>query len=301
MITNQYAYNGDGQRVQVIDSQGTKKQVWDGENVLVETDGGGSAQVVYTLEPAGYGNLVSQRRGATTSTYLFDALGSTRKLTNSAGSMTDSYDYRAYGETFASSGSTSNVFRWVGEKGYYFDADRSSYYVRARHYSPKQVRWISQDPIGFEGSEWNLYEYTYGNPVNFSDPTGKHLCTPPEECPFRHRENRLWYGCFCGPGLTGTGPVRDSMDNCCKSHDECYGAHRCANTPVFGDDERDAVCHECDRQLCRCLKLANCNQYPVGTNEFHFCEAYRRNALLVFRCPQRGVPLPRPPIPIPRE
>ena len=39
MITNQYAYNGDGKRVQVIDSQGTKKQLWDGDNVLLETDG----------------------------------------------------------------------------------------------------------------------------------------------------------------------------------------------------------------------------------------------------------------------
>lgn len=25
MITNQYTYNGDGQRVQIVDSQGTKK------------------------------------------------------------------------------------------------------------------------------------------------------------------------------------------------------------------------------------------------------------------------------------
>ncbi len=32
-------YNGDGQRVSIVDSQGTKKPIWDGENILLETDG----------------------------------------------------------------------------------------------------------------------------------------------------------------------------------------------------------------------------------------------------------------------
>ncbi len=172
MITNQYTFNGDGQRVGIVDSQGTKKPIWDGENIVLETDGSDVTQVVYTLEPAGYGNLVSQRRGSTTSTHLFDALGSTRKLTDSTGGVTDSYDYRAYGETFASSGSTTNVFRWVGELGYYFDVDRDAYYLRARPYSPALARFISQDPLGFEGSEWNLYEYVVGQPTTLTDPRG---------------------------------------------------------------------------------------------------------------------------------
>lgn len=172
MTTSQYTYNGDGQRVQVVDSQGTKKQIWDGKNILLETDGADATQVVYTQEPADYGNLVSQRRGSTTSTFLFDALGSTRKVTNSAGSVTDSYEYRAYGEIYTSSGTTVNVFRWVGELGYYYDVDRQAYYLRARPYSPELARFLSQDPIGFEGSPWNLYEYGRGSPSGNVDPNG---------------------------------------------------------------------------------------------------------------------------------
>jgi RHS repeat-associated protein len=172
MITNQYTYNGDGQRVQIVDSEGTKKPIWDMEKILLETDGSNATTVVYTLEPAGYGNLVSQRRSSTTSFYLFDALGSTRKLTSSGGSVTDSYDFKAYGETFASSGSTVNVFRWVGELGYYFDIDRLAYYLRARPYSPKLARFLSIDPTGFDGSPRNLYEYVLGNPTNWVDPLG---------------------------------------------------------------------------------------------------------------------------------
>jgi RHS repeat-associated protein len=172
MTTNQYTFNGDGQRVQIVDSQGTKKPIWDFQNILLETDGSNVTQVVYTLEPNVYGNLVSQRRSSTTSYYLFDALGSTRKLTDSASSITDSYDYRAYGETFASTVVTTNVFRWVGQVGYYFDIDRLAYYLRARSYNPAVARFLSRDPIGFDGSRWNVYEYASSRPSHRSDANG---------------------------------------------------------------------------------------------------------------------------------
>ena len=61
-IVNTFTYNGDGQRVQKIDSTGTTKHVWDGQNILLETDGSNIIQVVYTLQPMLYGNLISQRR-----------------------------------------------------------------------------------------------------------------------------------------------------------------------------------------------------------------------------------------------
>jgi RHS repeat-associated protein len=141
----------------------------------LETDGSNVTKVVYTLEPAGFGNLVSQRRAGSTF-YLFDALGSTRKLIDFSGTVTDSYDYRAYGETFASSGSTVNVFRWVGELGYYFDIDRLAYYLRARSYNPVIARFFSQDPIGFDGTQGSLYEYADSNPLILFDASGNACC-----------------------------------------------------------------------------------------------------------------------------
>ncbi|MCB1044425.1 MAG: RHS repeat-associated core domain-containing protein, partial [Acidobacteria bacterium] len=71
-----------------------------------------------------------------------------------------------------SSGSTTNVFRWVGQLGYYYDADRLAYYLRARPYSPKLARFLSKDPIGFAGSEWNHYEYVGDSPITWTDPSG---------------------------------------------------------------------------------------------------------------------------------
>lgn len=191
MITNQYAYNGDGQRIQVIDSQGTKKAIWDNENILLETDSSDNTQVVYTLEPARYGNLISQRRGSTSSYFLFDALGSTRKLTNAAKAVTDSYDFRAYGDTYASSGATINAFRWIGQLGYYFDIDRGAYHLRARSYSPQLARFLSEDPLNASDLRGmgvlyllllsdkdrytdvvNMYLYAKACPSLFSDPSG---------------------------------------------------------------------------------------------------------------------------------
>lgn len=42
----------------------------------------------------------------------------------------------------------------------------------ARFYDAKTGRFISEDPIGFEGGDVNLYNYVGANPVNRVDPSG---------------------------------------------------------------------------------------------------------------------------------
>ena len=61
-------YNADGRQVEIqgydadLDVIFTTKIVWDGENELLETDENDVTKAVNTLQPAGYGNLVSGRR-----------------------------------------------------------------------------------------------------------------------------------------------------------------------------------------------------------------------------------------------
>ena len=145
-VVNSFAYNGDGLRVQKQDSTGTTRHVWDGQNILLETDASNIIQVVYTLQPLIYGDLISQSRGGTDSFYLFDALGSTRQLVNAAGSATDSYLYDSLGNTVFASGSTANRFRYEGRFGYYFDLDLLLYYARARVYDPRQGAGLAPIP-----------------------------------------------------------------------------------------------------------------------------------------------------------
>ena len=199
-IVDTFTYNGDGQRVQKIDSTGTTKHVWDGQNILLETNASNIIQVVYTLQPMLYGNLISQRRSGTTSFYLFDGLGSTTQLANSVGSVTVSYLYDSWGNILLS-GSTTNWFRYVGRQGYYFDLDTADCYLRARVYQPALGRFPSYDPLGapdhvaasagpwtpltfttandmspgpvlYVQGLYNLYRYCNNDPINMADPSG---------------------------------------------------------------------------------------------------------------------------------
>jgi RHS repeat-associated protein len=167
-----FTYKSDGLRVQKEDSAGTTKFIWDGQNVLLETDGDGDTVAAYTLAPAGFGMLLAQRRGDTTKFFHFDAMGSTDRLTNAAQAVSDSYIYEAFGKVLASSGSTANPFRYVGRLGYYFDPELERYYLRARWYDYTTGQFLSRDPVGRSC----LYSLSRQNPLGLVDPSGALSC-----------------------------------------------------------------------------------------------------------------------------
>jgi RHS repeat-associated protein len=171
-VRNTFVYNGDGKRVQKQDSTGTMKQIWDLENMLEETDGNNVTQVVYTLALAQFGELISQRRGGATNFFVFDALGSTDRLTTINAAVTDSYIYKAFGITIPILMPTVNPYRFVGREGYYLDTDLSTYALRARIYDPETGRFLSHDPSGMRTGESNYYTYVGNRPLMAVDPSG---------------------------------------------------------------------------------------------------------------------------------
>jgi RHS repeat-associated protein len=135
--------------------------------------------VTYTLEPLVYGNLVSQNRSGTATFYHFDGLGSTDRITDSTGTTIDNnYVYRAFGVVQFSSEKVTNRYKFVGQQGYYADPDIVENYVRTRYYNPTTGRWDSQDPIGFDAGDSNLYRYVKNEPTTFTDPSGALPCFP---------------------------------------------------------------------------------------------------------------------------
>src|SRR5207302_5501791 len=52
--------------------------------------------------------------------------------------------------------------------------DKDTKLVRfgARDYDAFTGRWTAKDPVLFAGEDTNLYEYVFGDPINFVDPTG---------------------------------------------------------------------------------------------------------------------------------
>ncbi|MES2793723.1 MAG: RHS repeat-associated core domain-containing protein [Planctomycetota bacterium] len=163
----------------------TTNYVWDplNDSYLMETDETGETTAVYTQEPSQYGGIISQRRDSTEAFYFHDALGSTRYLADSSGSITDIYSYDGLGNPVSKSGNFVNPFYWVGRSGYYWDTELSSHYIRARTFQPDIARWLSIDPIYAS----NLYAYSNNSPTVEIDPSGL-LPTPGE---LRAWNNRL--------------------------------------------------------------------------------------------------------------
>jgi RHS repeat-associated protein len=143
---------------------------WDGDNLLQEYDDAGVTTAQYSTEPDSFGNTSSQRRGGQSHYYHHDPLGSTTELTNASGDVTDTRRYKAFGETVEQSGSTTFAFQYVGQKGYYFDPERGTHYIRRRDLRSTSGRWTAVDPI--RDARPNSYEYVGNNPVNAQDPSG---------------------------------------------------------------------------------------------------------------------------------
>ncbi|MBI5100315.1 MAG: RHS repeat-associated core domain-containing protein, partial [Nitrospirae bacterium] len=83
----------------------------------------------------------------------------------------NAYSYDSFGAVLNQVETIPQPFKYVGQYGVMTEPN-GLYYMRARYYEPKVGRFISEDPIGFEGGTVNLYEYVGSNPVNNIDPTG---------------------------------------------------------------------------------------------------------------------------------
>jgi RHS repeat-associated protein len=92
--------------------------------------------------------------------FLTDALGSTIALTDSSGAVNTSYAYDPFGNV-AIGGSSANPYQFTGRE----NDGTGLYYYRARYYSPRFQRFVSQDPISFRLRELNLYAYVANAPV----------------------------------------------------------------------------------------------------------------------------------------
>ncbi|GIW96784.1 MAG: hypothetical protein KatS3mg111_0117 [Pirellulaceae bacterium] len=114
---------------------------------------------------------------------LTDHLGTVRDLVDSNsgvrehqvfdsfGNLVHEADFDAAGNPIASShqDAVDTVFGYTGRA---WDADVDLQYNRARWYSPTLGRWLSQDPIGFNAGDANLYRYVANRPTNAIDPSG---------------------------------------------------------------------------------------------------------------------------------
>jgi len=165
-------YDGDGNRIGKTVGGATTRYLVDDLNptgypqVVDELVGGAvTRQYTYGLDRISENQFVGG--GWTPSFYGVDGGGSVRQLTNSSGTVTDTYEYDAFGNRVSSTGTTPNNYLYRGEQ---FDPDLSLYYLRARYYNQVTGRFLNVDPLAGQGQR--RYEYAGANPVDGSDPSG---------------------------------------------------------------------------------------------------------------------------------
>ena len=171
-------YDGDGARVSKTVAGTTTQYLVDDNNPseyaqVVEELTSGSVSRVYS-----YGlTLLSETQVVNgswaPSFYGFDGQGSVRLLVSPARTVTDSYDYDAFGVLIRQTGSTPNTYLYSGEQ---FDRDVGGYYLRARYVNTGTGRFWTTDP--FEGDlsdPATLHRYTYAanDPANLQDRSGR--------------------------------------------------------------------------------------------------------------------------------
>jgi RHS repeat-associated protein len=104
-------------------------------------------------------------------------------LSDSSGNVSERYAYTAYGQptflnasgTVQTSSAASNRYTYTGRE---WDSTLSLHHFRARWMSGLSGRFLSRDPIGFDGSEWDLYEQVESSPMSRTDPDGTITITP---------------------------------------------------------------------------------------------------------------------------
>jgi RHS repeat-associated protein len=161
-----YTYDGNGLRQSKTVGGTTTHYSWDVDGSLPLLLSDGTNSYIYGLG----GTPVEQVSSSGTPTYLLaDQLGSTRALTGSAGSLTATFTYDAWGNLAGSTGSATTPFMYAGQ---YLDSTTGLYYMQARWYEPATGQFLSVDPLAEETEQ--AFAYSGDDPVNDSDPSG--LC-----------------------------------------------------------------------------------------------------------------------------
>jgi RHS repeat-associated protein len=113
--------------------------------------------------------------------FMGDALGSVHQLANTSGSVTLSRYYEPHGTTYNAMGSRTTSYGYTSE----WSDGNGLEYLRARYYAPITGRFISMDSWAGDYSNpitLNKWVYANGNPVMYTDPSGKWICVGHQDC-----------------------------------------------------------------------------------------------------------------------
>jgi RHS repeat-associated protein len=156
-------YTGDALRAWKQTASGRRYYLYDGEELVCELDAACNpvAGVVFGAN----GLLVYGATG-----YQFDPQGNAVHLMDDDGLVLAHLAYDAWGQRM--SGNNPTPYGYKGQWGYYTDAETGLLLLTHRYFDPAMGRFLTRDPIGFEGGI-NLYAYVGNGVVMRRDPSGR--------------------------------------------------------------------------------------------------------------------------------
>ena len=160
------AYDGLGRRLWSRCGEIRREFYWDGDRLAAEILPSGRVRIyVYAdleaLVPLGFTEYESLGIDPTRGRdyYVFsDPVGMPLRIEDREGHVVWLADYiDPYGQiAIRQNASLEYNLRWPG---HYFDPETGLHYNRYRYYEPLLGRYLQSDPLGYAGSEWNLYAY----------------------------------------------------------------------------------------------------------------------------------------------
>ena len=158
-----FSYDAFGRRIQ---NASGKAFLYDGRTAVQELSG--STVTANLLTGFGIDEIFTRTDSGGVRNFLTDSVGSAVALTDSSGTVQTQYSYEPFGKTTVSGASNANTFQFIDRED-----DSALYYYRARYYNPTFQRFISEDPLDFDGGDVDLYGYVGDDPTDLVDPSGE--------------------------------------------------------------------------------------------------------------------------------
>ncbi len=171
-----FHYDVTGRRLDRTIGSDSRQFVLDGVDVVQELVSG--TPLANRLTGLGVDETWLRTDAGGTRALLVDAEQSVVAETDASGTIQTAYTYEPFGAAFQT-GQPGSTSQYTGRERDLQDGQL--YFVRARYYSARLGRFISEDPKEFSGG-LNLYAYANDDPTDYSDPFGEKPCSVRVRC-----------------------------------------------------------------------------------------------------------------------
>ena len=187
----EYQYNALNHRVVKTTPSETRYYFFDSSWQCVEeyADNAASPDIKYIWGLRYVDDMICRMRSSETLYPVADANWNVVALVNSNSVPVERYTYDAFGTLHVYDASfnerTVSLYRWIRTfTGQVYDTDTGLMLYRNRYYSSQLGRFITRDPIGYEGRDENLYCYVWNLSISNVDTDGFSGDCPKKQCRF---------------------------------------------------------------------------------------------------------------------